>query len=623
MPSLRPSSRFYFRHSSIRKGQLEMMEDIMGALENKRHILCHAPTGMGKTDSSLSPALTYALENGQSVFFLTPKISQHKIAVQAIRGIAEKHSLSFRAADLVGRRHMCPDASLLSLDYDGFYQTCKKRRREERCGFYANARGFSKAQERQAARNIEKIMTGYGVVQDHGEVARRCLEEECCSYEVAAKIAAESQVVIADYFQLMNPEIRAIFLSRSKKKVSDSIIIIDEAHNLAPRVREHLSSTINNYVLKRAGTEAKIMGSDMNLNKLLGKFEKKAGKELESKNELLVTPDFWTELLSESEIDLKSAADLFEDLGREYLEKTGRRSACLKIASFTRKWGESGEGDIRILRKRGGALALSKRCLDASRATSFLNTSHSAIMMSGTLLPLEMHRDLVGLEPEKCILREYESSFPKDNVLNILGTNSTTRFSKRTFEEYSKIAKTIDAVVQTVPGGVGVFFPSYKVLSSVVPLMNSKNLMVQKERMTPKEVGSLLSRFISSERAVLCGVQGGSLSEGIDLPHGEMKCAVMVGIALEEMSIEVEALIDYYESKFGKGWEYGYLYPGVIKALQAAGRCIRSEKDKAVLVFLDERFKWKNYSRCFPEGFECAITPEPEKYSKAFWASCI
>ncbi|MFH0817490.1 MAG: hypothetical protein V1909_02540, partial [Candidatus Micrarchaeota archaeon] len=245
MPSSSPSSRFYFRHASVRAGQFEMMEDIMGALENKGHILCHAPTGMGKTDSSLSPALTYALENGQSIFFLTPKISQHKIAVQAIRGIAEKHSLSFRAADLVGRRHMCPDASLLSLDYDGFYQTCKKRRREERCGFYANARGFSRAQERAAARNIEKIMEGYGVVQDHGEVARRCLEEECCAYEVAAKIAAESQVVVADYFQLMNKEIRAIFLSRGKKKIADSIIIIDEAHNLAPRIREHLSSTIN------------------------------------------------------------------------------------------------------------------------------------------------------------------------------------------------------------------------------------------------------------------------------------------------------------------------------------------------------------------------------------------
>ena len=85
------------------------------------------------------------------------------------------------------------------------------------------------------------------------------------------------------------------------------------------------------------------------------------------------------------------------------------------------------------------------------------------------------------------------------------------------------------------------------------------------------------------------------------------------------MSLEVEALIDYCEEKFGRGWEYGYMFPAVIKALQASGRCIRSEHDRAVAVFLDERFKWGNYQRCFPRDFSCVVTAEPEKYAKAFW----
>ena len=123
-------------------------------------------------------------------------------------------------------------------------------------------------------------------------------------------------------------------------------------------------------------------------------------------------------------------------LFRSYLEKTRRRSACLKLCSFTRKCGESSEGDIRILRKKNGLLSLSKRCLDPSRATKILNEAHSAVLMSGTLLPLEMHRDLLGLEMERCMLKEYDSSFPKENTLNVLATNSTTRFSKRTFDEY-------------------------------------------------------------------------------------------------------------------------------------------------------------------------------------------
>jgi DNA excision repair protein ERCC-2 len=613
----------YFRHPSIRKGQLEMMGDIKNALENKKNILCHAPTGMGKTDSSLSPALTYALENNRSIFFLTPKISQHKIAVQVLKGIGEKYSLSFRAVDLVGRRHMCPDSSLLSLDYDSFYQTCKKRRKEERCGFYANARGFSKSQERKAARNLEKIMKNYGIVKDHLEFSEVCLGLECCSYEIAGRICADSQVIIADYFQLMNPDIRKILLSRSKKRLGESIVIIDEAHNLGPRVREHMSSTINDWLLKRAAKEAKLLGSELPIRKLLLKFEKKGESELTEKNEMLVAEDYWKELLEHSGTTPEEFANQAEEIGLEYLDKTHRKSACLKLSSFTRKWAGESEGDIRILRKKSGVLSLSKRCLDPSKATSFLNSVHTAVLMSGTLLPLEMHRDLLGLEQEKCILKEYESPFPKDKTLNILATNSTTRFSKRNFDEYSKIAASIDSIVSTVPGGVGIFFPSYKVLLGIVPLLKSQNLLVQKEKMPPSQVSGLLSRFVSTERGVLCAVQGGSLAEGIDLPNGNMKCAVMVGIALAEMNIEVEALIDYYEGKFGKGWEYGYLYPAVIKALQAAGRCIRSEKDSAVLVFLDERFKWKNYSGCFPQGFECCVTPEPERYSSAFWASCI
>lgn len=610
----------YFRHPRVRNGQKQMMQDIMCALEGKKHILCHAPTGMGKTDSSLSPALTHALENNLSVFFLTPKISQHSIAVQVLRDMGEKHSLSFRAVDLVGRRHMCPDPSLAPLDYDSFYQVCKKRRKEERCGFYANAKGFSKPQERKAARNMERIMKHYGIVQNHSELCARCFELECCSYEVAARITSDARVIIADYFQLMNPDIRKIFLSRSRKRMSESIVIIDEAHNLCGRVREHLSSTISNYVLRRAAAEAKLLRSDLPMQKLLSRFERRGAGELKQKSESLVDEGFWSGILEGMGVE-GNMADLLEDIGQEYLEKTHRRSSCLRLSRFMRRWAEQGEDNIRILRRKERMLSLSRKCLDPSKATSVLNEAHSSVLMSGTLLPLEMHRDLLGLDKDRCVLREYCSPFPQQNRLNILATNSTTRFSKRGFEEYSKIARTVDSIISTVPGGVGVFFPSFKVLSGVVSLMNSRNLLVQKENMGPGQVGSLIARFLASEKGVLCAVQGGSLAEGIDLPNGSMKCAIMVGIALEEMSIEVEALIDYYEGKFGKGWEYGYLYPGMIKALQASGRCIRSEKDSAVLVFLDERFRWNNYARCFPCDFQCSITNEPERYSAVFWAS--
>ncbi len=117
-------------------------------------------------------------------------------------------------------------------------------------------------------------------------------------------------------------------------------------------------------------------------------------------------------------------------------------------------------------------------------------------------------------------------------------------------------------------------------------------------------------------------VQGGSLSEGLDFVNGEIKTAVVVGIALEEMNLEIKSLIDYYQEKFGKGWEYAYIYPAVTRALQAAGRAIRKDEDKAAIIYLDERFAWQNYRRLFPldEKFAVVKAEEMGKYLEAFWA---
>jgi DNA excision repair protein ERCC-2 len=111
------------------------------------------------------------------------------------------------------------------------------------------------------------------------------------------------------------------------------------------------------------------------------------------------------------------------------------------------------------------------------------------------------------------------------------------------------------------------------------------------------------------------------LSEGLDYPNGVMKCAVVVGVPLQEMGLEVKALIDYYEKRMGKGWEYGYIFPAVIKSIQAAGRCVRSERDRAAIVYLDERFAWANFRKCFPRDFDFVVSSEPHKLVKRFFGT--
>ena len=604
----------YFRHPSIRKHQDALIQNANEAVENRKILLANAPVGLGKTDAVLAPAITYALKHGKTVFFLTPKISQHRIALSVVRGMREKYGLDLRAVDLIGRRYACVDPVLSDLDHESFYQSCERRRKKEECLFYGNAKGYGKVGEAKADYLFKKISERAGPCPSHEDLLALGKECEACPYEWLIKMGTSADVIIADYFHLMNPHIRDLLLMKIKKKFENSIVIIDEAHNLAKRVRDQLSSSTNNFYLGKLDKETRALGLKTNLE---GAFSKWARDELGEAREKLVSRDGFYSILEKLQGKPEELIDMFAELGFQFVERTGRKSHALRFAKFLERWNENDRREtVRILRKTMRGYVLSKKFLDPSVSTSKLNETHASILMSGTLLPLEMHRDVLGLDPARCILRSYPSPFPEKNRMNILLEGFTTRYSKRSAEEYLKMARMIDKIASETPGGAAVFFPSYNVLQGVVPLMKSERMLVQKEKMKPSEVGAMLKDF--AKGGVLCGVQGGSMAEGIDYANGEIKCAVVVGVALEEMSMEVDALIDYYDEKFGRGWDYGYLYPGVIRAVQAAGRAIRKDEDRAIVVYMDERFRWKNYRTLLPND-RYAVADDPIPYMRKFW----
>ncbi|MDO8554093.1 MAG: ATP-dependent DNA helicase [Candidatus Micrarchaeota archaeon] len=608
-------SKLYFRHDKLREHQKDLIADVYDVVSNKKHLIAHAPTGIGKTDSVLGASLTYALENDLTVFFLTPKISQHKIAVDVVRGIAKKYDVKIRGVDLVGRRYMCIDQSLGELDHESFYQSCEKKRRNEECTFYGNSKGYEKLGEAKANTRFTKLLETYGAIKTHGEILKQGEQDLACPYEWLIKLAGVSNVIIADYFHLMIPGIRDIFLAKTKKSMDKSIVIIDEAHNLSKRIRDQLSTTVNSFMLSRAEKEMKVLGVEpLRLSKV---FETWARRKLGDNEELLILKGEFDEAISKFDMTREDLATYLEVLGANFIERTNKKSACLKIATFIKRWGEDEPGSIRLLKRKDTYSSLSKRFLDSSPATNALNQMHSAILMSGTLMPLEMHRDIIGLDKERTVMKKYPSPFEQSNTINIIVDGMTTKYSKRNFEQYRTIAEKIDNLISLSPPGVALFFPSYVVMNSITPLIKAKRLLMQDEKMDPKEITDLIAEF-SRGSSILCAVQGGSLSEGIDYANSEIKTAIIIGIALEEMNLEIESLIDYYQEKFGKGWEYGYTYPGVTKALQAAGRCIRKESDRAALIFMDERFKWKNYSAAM-DGRRFIVTDQPEQYVERFW----
>ncbi|MBI5046714.1 ATP-dependent DNA helicase [Candidatus Micrarchaeota archaeon] len=607
----------YFRHDRVRPHQNELMRDMYGSLCDGNIFMAQASTGTGKTDAALSAAITKALEDKLTVFFLTPKISQHKIALDVVNGIAKKHSLPIRAVDMIGRSHCCIDDSLKELDGESFQTSCAKKRKNKHCIYYSNARGDDRIGELKANARFRVVLEGYGVAKNHNDLISLGRQDQCCPYEWLLKLGEASNVIIADYYHLMIPTIRDGFLQKVKKKLDNSIIIIDEAHNLASRVRSSLSSGVNSFTFRRVMKEIRFLGLDS--GPIEEEFSQWANRLLENDKlrERVLSIDAFDDFISTFGLSVDDVIDMLEKSGTQFIEKTSKKSACLKLANFMQSWEDVEHDSVRVLRKRGEFYFLSKKFLDPSPATKTLNQCHSAILMSGTLLPMEMHRDILGLDKERTIMKSYPSPFDGANIVNIISDNLTTRYSRRVEEEYSAIAENIDRIIGKTPGGVALFFPSYNVTNSVPPLMKSRQLLVQRSSMKTHEVRTLITDFKNG--GVLCGVQGGSLSEGVDYNEGEIKTIIIVGVALEEMNVENKALIDYYERKFGRGWDYGYIYPGTVKALQAAGRGRRKETDRVAVVYLDERFKWDKYNWILNKKEKRVITEHPEEEVERFW----
>ena len=189
--------------------------------------------------------------------------------------------------------------------------------------------------------------------------------------------------------------------------------------------------------------------------------------------------------------------------------------------------------------------------------------------------------------------------------------------------EFRRIAFHIKQVLALVPGRAVLFFPSYSIMGSVVEKLSDgkikRHLYIESQKMSKDEKASLIQRLVNDESGVLCAVVGASFSEGIDLPN-TLKCAMLVGLPLRPPSLKVMSLIQLYQERFGRGFEYGYSIPAMSKAIQSAGRCIRSSTDYAALVFLDERYEYENYKKLMPRDWKLISTSYYEDALREFFS---
>ncbi|MDD3175150.1 MAG: ATP-dependent DNA helicase [Candidatus Nanoarchaeia archaeon] len=604
-------SRVLFPHDKMRPIQEGMVELISDLVHKKKHGIIHAPTGLGKTAASIAPTLYKALDEHKTIFFLTSRNTQHKIALDTVKQIKEKFNIPIQATDFIGKKWMCIQPGVQLLKTNEFGEYCKALREDGQCPYFEGMKTGEKlsANAKIAIDELSNLSPVY--IEQTMEVGNKY---KLCPYELAQNLAKSSQIIITDYYYMFHPSIRNKFLKKINKKLENSIIIVDEAHNLHDRIKDLASVQVSTIILSRALKEAKkykLTDIEETISNIASILRLLLGTEQEK----YIEKEKFVKLLS----SITNYHEFTEGCYRhaEIIREDQKQSYIGALAYFLDSWIGTDEGFTRIISRKKGikedTFTLSYRCLDPSIiAKEVLTESNTVILMSGTLTPTDMYSKLLGFDESKTEQIEFPSPFPHKNRLNLIIAKTSTKYTTRSDAQFQEIAKTLVQVINATPGNSAIFFPSYFLRDQIYEFMSGveKTIFKEEAEMNRDEKEEVIKKFKGYKKtgATLLAVIGGSFGEGIDLPGDELKTVVIVGLPLTKPDLETDALIKYYDEKFGKGWDYGYVFPAFNKVIQSAGRCIRSETDKGVIIFLDERYAWKNYSRCFPQSWQMEIS---------------
>ncbi len=608
--------RSLFPFDRVRESQAAFLGDARRTVAGGKHLVAHAPTGLGKTAVALTAALEVGIAEGRVVLFLTSKQSQHRIAVETLQRM-EARGVDLRVVDVIGKHAMCLQPAA-PRGGRAFHAFCDLKVATRSCTFHATPCGEVAAEIR--ARPVH--------VQDLVELSARA---GTCPHKAALEAARDVDVLVCDYNYVFSA-IQERILSRIERKLRDAILIVDEAHNLPDRIRGQQCGDLTLFGVLRAAKEAR--GVDGRLAAELQAVGQALQVALRStRRETRVARDFLPEVLEAASSGgaLLRSADLAVDCARagEALVRFGQPTILLEIATFLRMWEEKEEAVLRLA-VGGSEKRISYRLLDASIISRpVFREVAASIVMSGTLHPAGMYADLLGLEPSRRVLRAYASPFPPGNRLLVVTPQVTTSYARRDERMFRRIAEEITRLAAAVPGNVAAFFPSYDLLDRVIARVRwssmPKEALVERPSWGKAERDRALGwlRDHAVRGGLLAGVLGGGLSEGVDYRENLLRAVCIVGLPLPPPTLEVEALKGYYAQKFGgeKGYEYAVVYPALNKVLQAAGRPIRGETDRAIIVLMDRRFLDSQYAAGMPPDFRYHATADLSREAVSFFTA--
>ncbi len=611
-----------FPYPQMRKGQDDLVEAIEEALQSTRPLLVSAPTGIGKTVAALYAALRFSRRRGLSVFFLTSKTTQQRIVAGTLSLWDEARSQERRS----GR----PFTGLILRSKEKICANDVVCCHPSRCAY---ARDFYGKLE---SSDLKRTLADFTVITPD-LVYQRAVDNEICPFELSVELLPEADLVLCDYNYLYDPRI-----SLKRRFSGDSraaVVIIDEAHNLYGRARDAYSPRLDLGGIRSLKKKMQALAGKADASQAaieFGQGEGMATAGAEDAGFARDAVDCLNELeayFGEVRADFRESSegtpfpvrldneffgnlgDRFHDLLRRYLLDPRRRAAprgedeFLEMArgleEFRTVLEIEGEEFVHLYDETGKSHQLRILCLNpALQLQKRHRTFHSVVAMSATLSPLEFYRDVLGFEPDARLL-SLPSPFPPDNRKVVVVPEVSTRFRHRT-ETAPRVGRIIERVVAARPGNYLVFFPSFEYLGAVRSCLHSEGyrLLVQKRTMGDHSRNALLEELGAvGPPHLLLGVQGGIFAEGVDYPGDLAIGVIIVGPALPRVGRELDLTRQYFEEQYGRGFEYACLFPGMNRVVQSAGRVIRSETDRGVIVLIGQRFGYENYMSLFPRDW--------------------
>jgi DNA excision repair protein ERCC-2 len=598
-----------FPFGAFRPGQLEMVNAVAQAIQDAGRIFIQAATGIGKTMAVLFPAVKSIADYASAkVFYLTARTTGRLAAEKALDELRAQ-GMRLKQLALTAKERICFNPAA----------TCSP----EECNF---AKGhYDRLPEARRAVYQEDTWT-------RETVAAAARQFQVCPFEFSLDLSRWADLIICDYNYAFDPKayLRRFFLDVT----GDYTFLIDEAHNLVDRSREMFSAELRKQPLLdlRRAVKADLPA----VHRCLGSINtwmREARKRCEAAGVPLAEPSAPEELYpllrdflasSEKWLEKNMKSAFREELLERYFEVGG----FLRVAE---QFDDNYAACFEILprsRFRTKDLRVKLFCIDPSRQMGdALNRCRSAVFFSATLTPLGYFQTMLASESAGTLA--LPSPFPPENLGVYIADRLSTYYRHRDRTK-PEVARILHSLVQQHKGNYLLFFPSYQYMRMVLETFQSTGpeleIMAQEPAMSERQREAFLGRFETDNPRTLVGfaVMGGIFGEGIDLVGTRLSGAAVVGVGLPAVGLERELIREYFAARLEQGFEYAYLYPGINRVLQAAGRVIRTDTDRGVVLLIDQRYGSDHYRSLLPENWRTRWIRNRDEFAADlldFWSS--